>query len=127
MTAADDEANRRHLAALIGSPDTRWREHLEQEKQLAWMDAPDGRQGAGAAPSRCKGRVIEIGGFYLIEGADGCCRVSYYPTLGDAVGLAVTCTRDAAQHQANAHYQALRAAAAKVAPVSPPGEQPPAG
>jgi hypothetical protein len=30
MTAADDEANRRHLAALIGSRDTRWQEHIEQ-------------------------------------------------------------------------------------------------
>jgi hypothetical protein len=127
MTAADDEANRRHLAALIGSPDTRWREHLEREKQLVWSDVPDGRQAARAAPFRYKGRVLEIGGFYLIEGADGCFRVSYYPTLGDALGLAVTCTRDAAQHQASAHYQSLRAAATKAAPAPPQDEQPPAG
>jgi hypothetical protein len=34
MTDADHEANRRHLAALIGSPDTRWHEHIEQGTQV---------------------------------------------------------------------------------------------
>jgi hypothetical protein len=34
MTAADDEANRRHLAALIGGPDTRWRDHIQKGTQV---------------------------------------------------------------------------------------------
>jgi hypothetical protein len=34
MTAVDDEANRRHLAALTGGPDTRWREHIERDPKV---------------------------------------------------------------------------------------------
>jgi hypothetical protein len=34
MTEADDKANCRHLAALIGSRDTRWCEHIEQAPKV---------------------------------------------------------------------------------------------
>jgi hypothetical protein len=34
MTERDDEANRRHPAALVGGPGTRWREHCEQDVEV---------------------------------------------------------------------------------------------
>jgi hypothetical protein len=34
MTVADDEANRRHLAALTGGPDSRWHEHIRRGTQV---------------------------------------------------------------------------------------------
>jgi hypothetical protein len=44
MSAADDEASRRHLAALIGGPGTRWREDIERQNVrvlgVPWFELP---------------------------------------------------------------------------------------
>jgi hypothetical protein len=44
MTAADDEANRRHLNALVGGLGTRWREDIERQNVkvlgIPWFELP---------------------------------------------------------------------------------------